>query len=363
MFMRLAMTALLIVGWTAGRLPAGDLSIGDPAPKFEVKEFVKGEPVAHLEKGKTYVIEFWATWCGPCKASIPHLTELQKKFKDVIFIGVSTLERDPKGVKPFVEKMGEEMAYRVALDLVPEGGKPDEGKMAKGWLDAADQEGIPTAFIVNGAGQIAWIGHPMEMEKPLGDIVAGKYDLKAATAQFKEERAQARRLKDLQKRVGAAMNSGGVKAGVAVLDEEIKKDPKLEESLLGLPKFSMMLDEAELADKAVEYGKRLVETVHKDNVQNLNTVAWLIVDPQEKRKAGPALLKVALTAAKRADELAKAKNPEVADTLARVYFAMGDAAKALETQQRAVDLAKGTELEQNADLKARLEEYRKAAKK
>ena len=70
--------------------------------------------------GKNYVVEFWATWCGPCKASIPHLTELQKKNPSVTFIGVSVWEPDQDKVKPFVEEMGDKMAYRVAIDLVPE---------------------------------------------------------------------------------------------------------------------------------------------------------------------------------------------------------------------------------------------------
>src|SRR5438132_6593800 len=127
--------------WMAGRMSAGELSIGDPAPKLGVKEFVKGEPVSSLEKGKTYVVEFWATWCPPCLTSIPHLTELQKKHKRVTFIGVSVYEHDQAEVKPFVEKMGDKMGYGVALDSVPEGGKGAEGKMAKEWVDAADQEG------------------------------------------------------------------------------------------------------------------------------------------------------------------------------------------------------------------------------
>jgi thiol-disulfide isomerase/thioredoxin len=53
---------------------AQSLKIGDKAPSLEVSRWVKGEKVERLEKDQTYVVEFWATWCGPCIQTIPHLT-------------------------------------------------------------------------------------------------------------------------------------------------------------------------------------------------------------------------------------------------------------------------------------------------
>ena len=75
--------------------PGQLLGVGDPAPKLAVKSFVKGEPIKSLEPGKVYVVEFWATWCGPCRVTIPHLTELQKKHVDVVFVGVERLRAGP----------------------------------------------------------------------------------------------------------------------------------------------------------------------------------------------------------------------------------------------------------------------------
>jgi thiol-disulfide isomerase/thioredoxin len=143
----------------------GMLAVGSPAPKLTVQEFVKGKAVSKFEKGKVYVVELWATWCPPCLDSIPHLTELQKKYADITVIGVSVSD-DPEKVKSFVEDMGDKMDYRVATDL--------DNAMAKNWLQAAGLNGIPTAFIVDKKGKIAWIGHPMEMDKPLEEIRSGK---------------------------------------------------------------------------------------------------------------------------------------------------------------------------------------------
>ena len=92
--------------------------LGDPAPALQVAEWIKGAPVNLADgKGKNvYVIELWATWCGPCRASIPHLTELQHKYKDKNVTIISVSIEDAKDVKPFVEQKGADMGYTVAVD-------------------------------------------------------------------------------------------------------------------------------------------------------------------------------------------------------------------------------------------------------
>src|SRR4026208_488125 len=98
------------------RAPPAAAGLGDAAASLQIAEWVKGKPVdLAAAKGKQIVVvEFWATWCGPCRTSIPHLTEMQKKFKDVAFVGIS--DEEVPTVKKFVEKMGEKMDYAVAVD-------------------------------------------------------------------------------------------------------------------------------------------------------------------------------------------------------------------------------------------------------
>src|SRR5262245_9646167 len=104
-FLALAATLALSAAPLAAS-SSGSLTVGDKPPALEVSAWVKGDAVKSFESGKVYVVEFWATWCPPCRKSIPHLTELQAKYKEkgVTIVGVSVWERDVAAVRPFVEK-------------------------------------------------------------------------------------------------------------------------------------------------------------------------------------------------------------------------------------------------------------------
>ncbi|QOI99230.1 MAG: TlpA family protein disulfide reductase [Phycisphaeraceae bacterium] len=138
------------------------LKAGSKAPAITADEWIKGEAVSKFETGHAYVVEFWATWCPPCVRSIPHLTELQKKHPNVTIIGMASSERAaPNGpdtrvanLKKFVEGKGKEMEYRVAYDA--------DRKMSESWLRAANQNGIPCAFVVDVDGTVSWIGNPLD---------------------------------------------------------------------------------------------------------------------------------------------------------------------------------------------------------
>lgn len=352
----LAIGCLLI---TAGAVRAGEsLGIGDPAPKLEVNEFVKGEPVKEFKAGQVYVVEFWATWCGPCKATIPHLSKLQKEHGNkAIFIGVSILERNPEKVVPFVKEMGEKMEYRVCTDKVGKGEDADEGAMAKNWMTAAEQEGIPTAFIVNGEGKIAWIGHPTELDKTLEEVVAGTYDMNKAIVTYKKDKAAKAKLRKLSAELGKA-RADGPGAMVKILDGAIKDSPELEDQI-GIFKLSLMATDKDVSqDEVVKYGEHLVNEVAKDDATKLNAIAWAFVDPARPTKAGKSQIAMALKAAQKGVEVSKGKDHAVIDTLACAHFANGDTAKAIECIEKALKLAPEEE-----ELKAHLEMFKKAEKK
>jgi len=149
--------------------------LGDPASELTIATWAKHGPVKLADgKGKTiFVVEFWATWCGPCKESIPHLTKLQRKFKDkgVVFVGVSP--EDASTVKSFVKTMGAKMDYAVAVD--------DRGWTTSAYLEAFGIDWIPHAFLIDKDGKIAWHGNPMaELEDVIEAVLNGEWDIRQA---------------------------------------------------------------------------------------------------------------------------------------------------------------------------------------
>ncbi len=343
------------------------LVVGDKAPEIRVAKFVKGTPVTSFEKGKVYVVEFWATWCGPCKTSIPHLTELQKKHKDAVtMIGVSVWEQDQAAVQPFVEKMGDKMDYRVAMDDLTGGSK---GFMAENWMTAAKQGGIPSAFIVDATGTIAWIGHPMGMEKPLQQIVDGKYDAKAAAAEAKaesEKEAKAEKEMEANQEAFASLNKAvrrkNFDEALKIISDLNTKAPSMKAQLDGMKTQIQGMQFKELLvgakkDTAAAYklAAELSDGPMKDDAMGLNTIAWTILDEDGVEKRD---LDMALKLAMRAVELSKGESGMILDTLGRAYFEKGDLTKAVETQEKAVKHAEDDDTKDQ--LSEALAKYKKA---
>jgi thiol-disulfide isomerase/thioredoxin len=324
--------------------PTAGLAVGNAAPALTPAKWIKGEPVDKFEKGKVYVVEFWATWCGPCKASIPHLTTLAATYKDITFIGQNVWEPDQAAVEPFVKEMGDKMVYHVAMD------DGEHGKMDQAWMSAAGQNGIPTAFVVDKETKIAWIGHPMELEPILKDVQAGTFDpAKAAAAREAMEAASGQ--------LQAAMQSGDPDKVLAKIDELTKSNPQMTDQLSGL-KYGMLLRKKDVP-AAMEVARQMVAKSN-DNAGILNAIAWSMVDPEHPLDKPD--LTLAEKAATRAVELSKGEDAPILDALAHVYAAEGKFDKAAETETKAVE--KNTDTQVKDDLAKNLDGYKaQAAKK
>lgn len=334
------------------------LVVGDPAPPLDVEAFVKGEPVKAFEKGKVYIVEFWATWCGPCRKAFPHISKIQTDYKGkgLTVIGVNVWEeQNPKAytpetlekVKKFVNDQGEKMAYTVAYDGAA-------AKMTKAYMEAGGQDGIPASFIVNQEGKVAWIGNPHdpEFDNVVKSVIEKTHTLDPAeVSKAREDAVKRQQGQSLFKEFVQKMQGGEQDAAMKVADKLIDLGGPYGRQAASF-KFGYLLEEKGDVKGAVAFGKTALAGIAKDDTMLLNQMAWSIVDPQGNVQDKD--LDFAMAAATRAVELTKEKDGAVLDTLARVYWLKGDKAKAVGLQKKAVALAPE---QMKADLEKTLKEY------
>lgn len=131
--------------------PAGQP--GEAAPLIKIKEWLNTDKAVKLQQ-KPMLIDFWATWCGPCRAAIPHMNELAKEFKGKMDF-LSLTAEDRAKVDPFLKTTTFE-SY-VVTDFNRE--------TSAAW----GISGIPHIVIIDAKGIVIWRGHPSNLNREMID--------------------------------------------------------------------------------------------------------------------------------------------------------------------------------------------------
>lgn len=305
------------------------IEVGDPAPEIRVAKWLKGEAIDAFEMGTIYVVEFWATWCGPCRDSMPHLSDLQARYSDIKFIGVT--DEDDATVKDFLEKPFAEDSDKTWDDVVTYSLVQDDNDvMQQRFMWASGQQGIPTAFIVGPDGILEWIGHPLEIDRPLEALIAGTWDRVA------ERRAEEAKM-ELVTQLRQAQESAEWDTALEIIEDLATILPSENRSGLASLRFNLLL-EAKRVDEAYQ----VLDTVTEENGQDanfLNGLAWGIATkvPAEYRDLDRALI-----LAKKAATLTNDEHAPTLDTVARVLFERGELKEAVWWQQKAMEQAGDT---------------------
>lgn len=322
------------------------LTIGSQAPALNIEHWVqdgggKFKPVTKFEANNVYVVEFWATWCGPCVASMPHLADLQTRLADKGVRIVSISDEDLETVEKFLErevrkgpndKEGESKTYRQLTSAYSLTTDPDQSSY-QDYMEAAAQNGIPTAFIVGKDAKIEWIGHPMEMDDPLNAVVAGTWDRAAFAKQIEEQKKAEKAMEE----IFALLQKQDFDGAIKLIDQAAASKP--DDMQLNMLKLQVLIV-GEKSEAATEHLQSLFKKLAGEP-EATNMVAWNIYEmaAQGRLQKGP-VVDSAIVAAEAA--LKKSKGEErasVLDTLAHLYALNENLDKAIEIETEALKLS------------------------
>ena len=336
-----------------GKIPR--LTVGHRAPQLQVSEWLQGTPIKRFQPGHVYVVDFWTSWCAPCRPAILHLTDLQDQYRDnmtVISISIS-LDNESKDVQEFLDqevasgkRLRDTLTHHIAIDDQADW----KGTAATTFLHAAGATAVPTAFIIAQDGVIDWIGHPAKIDEPLKQIIASTWDRSAALAQHEQDFLFEQQSVALQ----IAFKNEDFAGAIAIIDEVLVNETNNERLLTllaarfhALAKTEKSAQMTTTEARLVDVESKVIEDAWSDGLK-LAQIANYIVNQPDRQD-----LNQALKAAKRSVEL-QSDNPEVLALLAHTYYASGKFADAVHWQQRANVFDKSDEQQ------AVLDKYKKA---
>ncbi len=274
-----------------------------------------------------FIVEFWATWCGPCRKSIPHLAKLHEKHKKdgLIIIGVSNEE--PEVIGDFIDKKKADMPYYVGAD--------NDMETSNVWAD--EVRGIPHAFVVDRGNNVVWAGNPLDeasLDETIEKVLAGKFDVEAA----KKAVAGDEEFKKLMAELQPAYMAKDEKKMFELLDKLIAAKPQ---ELQPYMIKRQMLREFKRPDEipAIE---ATIEKSFKDSQPKLHDLVSIqLNEPLESRNPG-----MMLRCAQRANELSEGKDAECLANLAQVECQLSMVDAAIAHQNQAVGLVSKDEADE-----------------
>ena len=278
---------------------------------------------------------------------MPHLSELQKEYQDqgVDIIGVSNEKLAV--VESFIKQpqWDKKTGYTIAVDR--------DGATSNAFMKAAKRNGIPCAFVVDGEGKVAWIGHPMSMDEPLKKIVAGKWDRDKFRDDYEKSQQAARMMTEIRRTMRNASRSGDYREAMKVLDAAIAELP--DDANLQMMKFQTMIGPMN-DPEGYQTGWAILKA-NRDNAMMMNSIAWYTLDDAAVSDRD---YEFAMAAAKAAEAASGGTDAAILDTLARAYYEMGDFDMAVKVQKKAVEKADDDAM--GASIREQLEKYQAAAK-
>lgn len=301
------------------------LKVGDAPPPLTADRWLQGTEHKGYEKGKIYVVEFWATWCGPCIVMMPHMSHLQAEYKDkgVTFIGYSkqddnnTLEK----VEAFVKRRGPKLGYTFCF-----GEEPD---VYESFMTASGNGGIPCCYVIDRDTKIAFMGHPMYLDLVLPKVAEGKWTLADAVA-----------IDGIEKEVNTLFGAlnGKPETVLATFADFEKKHPTIAQAPYFQPARMAAMLKLKKYDDAKLFARNLMAKAKKNDDDTLySTVSRSLRSPEGRGQ--PALMELALKSADEALKLLGENDSRALLSVAQTSYIAGDMARGKAFADKAIAAA------------------------
>jgi thiol-disulfide isomerase/thioredoxin len=271
-----------------------------------------------FEPERVYVIEFWSTWCAACLESIPALNKLAAEHaSNATFVALHIWPSET-ALKPreFIQKRRDAKLpffdFAVGID--------SKGEVAREWMDATFNEGLPTAMIIDRQSRLVWFGDAREVDRPLREVLQGTNDVVTDTARMK----RSMRVGALGKESGAAIQRKEYARGIQLIQEAWREDPDLVSPWLPST-YGHLLATSQSSETAQPFAQWLLEseTANRPDVLAGTANAILHFKPPELRD-----LDLALRLAIRAREADPSADVDLVILLARLHAEKGDRLRA-----------------------------------
>ena len=333
------------------------LQLGAAAPPILAEYWLDGPESPKPEPGTAYVYEFWATWCGPCLAHMPHVAGLGAKYKDAGLRVIAVTTIDERGntverIKQFASGRLANLGLTFAICT--------KETTAIAYMKAGDSyRPLPTSVVIDKAGKVAFIGFPDDLDEVLPAVLDGSWKGKESATALKKLDAE---LDDVTAKISAAEQMARLSlprdttparadahirevvgkaatTAVAELDKFAVRNPrKATTERFRLEKISALMLAGEFAEAKAQTESLLAEGAKAKNWITMQR----ILDTWATTGANPRKLHGDL-AVRAADEMLKIegdKSPGPLMAALKAYGFAGEKAKAREFGEKALELVK-----------------------
>jgi len=217
------------------------ISIGTRAPQINVGHWVNPPDYEiSFGDGHVYVIEFWATWCGPCLDEMPNLVDLQSRYKknEVRVLAISSESEDAlarlmdrqNSARENPSKGGEQKATLEEIAKVVAVGADPDGTTTGDFMVAANIRAIPTTFVIGKSGLVEYIGMPSGASDVVSMLCADKWDREKFAAKYAGHQRANNEFQEVNELIARQDFTGAIKLAdelIELADKRMKETLKL----------------------------------------------------------------------------------------------------------------------------------------